>query len=224
MYKGGKNGNGTYQTIINQIPEHDIYSEFFTGSAAIYRKLKPADIAFLFEKSQQQLSFIKKILAPGHIAHSFDTVANINFLVDVFNLFHSCGYRIFVYADPPYPFSSRTYQKPIYKHEMSDSDHIAFLTGIRRAKFSIAISTYKNSIYSEKLSDWRLLQYQSIVRGGTRTEYLYMNYPETSHLHDFSFIGKNFREREKFERIKNNTVRKLQTIDKKLLNSILNSL
>ena len=161
---------------------------------------------------------------PGHSAFCFDSVANIDFLVGVFNLFHSLGFPVMVYADPPYPLESRSCQQKMYAHEMSSSDHIAFLKGARASQFYMAISTYENDIYSEMLSDWRLLQYQSVVRGGTRTEFLYMNYPEPSQLHDYSFIGKDFREREKLSRIKKNALSKLNAMPAALLNSILKDL
>src|SRR4029077_20992344 len=37
-YNGGKNGNGTYQQIINLIPPHKIYIEPFVGSGGIYKR------------------------------------------------------------------------------------------------------------------------------------------------------------------------------------------
>ncbi|MFV0591542.1 MAG: hypothetical protein ACK5M7_09170 [Draconibacterium sp.] len=50
MYKGSKNGNGTYQTIINQIPPHEVYSEWFAGSAAIYFNKLAANTTILCDK------------------------------------------------------------------------------------------------------------------------------------------------------------------------------
>ena len=40
-YSGGKNGNGTFQTIINEIPRCDVYFELFAGSAAVYNNMAP---------------------------------------------------------------------------------------------------------------------------------------------------------------------------------------
>jgi hypothetical protein len=41
-YPGGKNGAGVYQTIISQMPPHEVYIEPFLGGAAIMRLKRPA--------------------------------------------------------------------------------------------------------------------------------------------------------------------------------------
>lgn len=41
-YPGGKAAAGVYQTIINQIPPHDVYCEPFLGDGAILRRKRPA--------------------------------------------------------------------------------------------------------------------------------------------------------------------------------------
>ena len=62
---------------------------------------------------------------------------------------------------------------------------------------NIAISTYPNPIYESELKDWRYIEFESMTRGGwMATERLYMNYPDPEQLHDYSFYGENFRERE----------------------------
>jgi hypothetical protein len=43
MYFGGKNGNGTYQAIINKIPPHKRYIELCLGSGAVLVHKKPAE-------------------------------------------------------------------------------------------------------------------------------------------------------------------------------------
>lgn len=224
MYKGGKNGNGTYQSIINQIPEHSIYFELFAGSAAVFRRKRTADISILCEKSRKQCENLNKIVSPADIVINCDVIANLSILLQLSQLFHNLGHEVFWYIDPPYPFKSRSYKKPIYKHELCDMDHVALLTGIRSFNFPVAISTYENSIYSNLLSDWRLITFQSIVRGGTRTEYLYMNYPKSSQLHDFSYIGDNFREREAFSRQRKNFLKKLNKMSPILKNAILSDI
>lgn len=46
-YFGGKGSDGTYQTIINQIPAVKIYIETFAGHASIYRNMIPASVTIL---------------------------------------------------------------------------------------------------------------------------------------------------------------------------------
>lgn len=210
-YNGGKNGNGTYQQIINQIPPHEIYFELFAGSAAIYRFKKAADISILCDKSRDQCSEISKFINTGTIVLNCDTISSIKMAVTAAQLLQRLGHSVFWYLDPPYPIESRSHQKPIYVHELSSRDHIALLEVISRCKFPIAISTYENDIYSHFLKNWRLLQYQSIVRGGTRTESLYMNYPQPQILHDYRYLGDDFRKREAIKRQLTNTAKKLKS-------------
>lgn len=224
MYKGGKNGSGTYQTIINQIPVHTIYCELFAGSAGIYLKKIPADISILCEKSLKQCELLSNIVLPNTTVLNCDTVLNVDIFITFFNLLHSLQHRVFLYLDPPYPISSRSCQRNIYEHEMSDGDHIALLSAIRKAKFPIAISTYPNKIYFKSLFDWRLLKFQSVTRTGTATEFLYMNYPEPSHLHDYRYFGTSFRQREKYNRIKQNFLKKLDSFPVQFQNSIINDI
>lgn len=224
MYSGGKNGAGTYQTIINQIPPHQIYVEGFAGSAAIANNLEPGSIKILCDKDPGVLVNMKKKSMIDTILLNCDTVSSIEIFVTFLGILHNLGHSVFLYLDPPYPINSRSSQRKIYNFEMSDADHIALLTCIVLADFPVAISTYKNSIYAEMLKKWRLLKFQSQTRRGPATEYLYMNYPEPSQLHTYKFIGSNFREREKYTRIKNNTVRKLSKMQPHLLESIFREL
>lgn len=224
MYKGGKNGNGTYQTIINQIPKHEIYIEPFAGSAAIFRHKLAAVNSILCDKSREQCEKLKNKLSPSPIIINCDTIQSIHFIIEMGNILHNCNHSVFMYLDPPYPMESRTYKKNIYKYELSTAHHNALLNAIRSANFNIAISTYENTMYATKLKNWRLVLYQSIVRGGTRTEFLYMNYSEPSELHDYKYIGNTFRQRETFNRYRKNYINKFNRFPATLQNSILNQL
>lgn len=50
-YPGGKNGEGVYQRLINQIPPHRVYIEPFLGSGAVLRHKKLAEISYGIERS-----------------------------------------------------------------------------------------------------------------------------------------------------------------------------
>ena len=224
QYKGGKNGNGTYQTIINQIPEHQVYFELFAGSAAIYRFKSRSYISVLFDNSGASIENIKTFLDPSDIALLIDSVYSRKLWITAAELLSRFDVKVFVYLDPPYPFECRSCKRNLYKHELNDRDHIALLSDLISVNFPVAISTYENSIYSEYLKDWRLIRFRSIVRGGTREEYLYMNYPKPEKLHDYRYLGSNFRDRESITRSVNNTVRKLKNADPQILNAILQEL
>jgi len=54
-------------------------------------------------------------------------------------------------------------------------------------------------LYDEQLTDWRTIEFQSMTRGGVRTEKLWMNYePEAAHW--ATFAGKNFTDRQRIKR------------------------
>ena len=80
QYNGGKNGNGTYQTIINQIPPHQIYFELFAGSAAVYRFKRPSDISVLCDMDPGQCDVISTFIRSGDILLNCDALSSIKIL------------------------------------------------------------------------------------------------------------------------------------------------
>lgn len=193
-YFGGKAQDGVYQTIINQIPMHDRYIELFLGAGAIMLKKKPAKKSIGVELDERAIAeFPGDTEAKPLISNRcvFDFMSTIGK-----NLFTG---STFVYVDPPYPHSTRG--KTRYKHELTDDQHINLLKRLSTLSCSIAISTYPNELYSENLSDWRLLEYNSTCRSGAvRTEHLFMNYPEPKILHDDRYLGGNANSRQDIKR------------------------
>ena len=51
-----------------------------------------------------------------------------------------------------------------------------------------------------------------MTRGGVRREFLYMNYDEPEELHDYSFLGDDFRERERISKKIQRHVNKLSKL------------
>jgi hypothetical protein len=74
----------------------------------------------------------------------------------------------------------------------------------------VMISGYESELYKEILTGWHIHTFDSAVRGGVNTEWVWMNYPEPIELHDYRFLGNNFRERERLKRRKENWVSRLQ--------------
>ncbi len=192
MYKGSKNGAGTYQTIINWLPPHEVYIEPFLGSGAILNNKKPA--------SKRNIGIE---IDPATIAKfSYNSCAEI---------INDCGITylkelpkdrkdILIYADPPYPKQSIKSEKNLYGHIMTNKEHEKLLEILLSMKSRVAISTYKNDIYSDMLSSWNCIEYKSMTRQGLATELLYMNYPKPIRLHDYGFLGQNFTDRQRIKR------------------------
>ena len=64
----------------------------------------------------------------------------------------------------------------------------------------VQLSGYDSPLYRSHLRDWRLVQFQAATRRGMVTECLWMNYGVPEALHDYRFLGSDFRERERIGR------------------------
>jgi site-specific DNA-adenine methylase len=203
-YYGGKNGSGVYQAIINQIPPHKVYIEPFLGKGAIMRYKKPAPVYNIGCELDEDL--INSFWNPAIKEQGLNIIVNhkngIDFLHDVGHgeTFIQYGKEVFVYCDPPYLIESRKTPRARYKHEFLRADHIEFLDVVTRLPFNVAISCYNNDLYSDQLKGWRKIEFKAQTRQGSATEVLYMNYPEPEQLHDYSYLGKTFRERERIRK------------------------
>jgi hypothetical protein len=121
----------------------------------------------------------------------------------------------FVYCDPPYLFETRSSKGRIYANEFGDiGQHEKLLTLLLSLPCPVAISGYWSSLYADMLANWRSIHYQTRTRGGsTVTEYLWMNYREPKELHDYRYLGENFRQRERLKRIRTRWLARLERMD-----------
>lgn len=193
-YFGGKGSAGVYQSIINQIPPHDVYKECFLGMGSIIRNKLPAKYSYGVEIHAPAAGFFKKHYAPA--IPNFRLLRRNAFdLLDIWStnrIVHNSPE--FIYLDPPYPIESRTSQHR-YENELTDDQHIKLcelINYMSDAGYLVAISTYPNEIYQTHLSGWRAVEYTSTDSGGNiRDELLYCNYPKPTILHDPRYIGEN---------------------------------
>jgi hypothetical protein len=205
-YPGGKNADGVYQFIINQIPPHDEYIELFGGSAAVLRFKLPADRSYVCELSPGAIAALGDVvLPPATIIKKCDGICWL--------AYHRCSQRTFIYADPPYLPETRS-KRRIYEHEMTFDDHVTLLELLANESCMVALSGYASPLYSEMLGGWRVLEYRVMTRGGPRIECLWMNYPEPSELHDYRYLGENFRQRERIRRQQRTWSRRLAVMDR----------
>lgn len=82
---------------------------------------------------------------------------------------------VFGYLDPPYvPGTRKGY---LYKHEMTESDHVELLRAVVNHPGRFLISGYDNELYNDMLVGWRKVQKNTTAEQGLkRTEMLWMNY------------------------------------------------
>lgn len=86
------------------------------------------------------------------------------------------------YADPPYPFESRS-KHNIYKYEMSNDDHRKLAWRLNNVKGLVAISGYDCSLNNELYTGWHVhkekikkVKYNVYDKTCTRQEVLWTNY------------------------------------------------
>ena len=218
-YPGGKAGAGVFQKIINQIPPHRIYIEPFLGSGAVMRNKKPAAASIGIDIDAAVVEdWNNKYSQSGCIAIKGDA---ISFLKS-----YEWHGDEFVYCDPPYLFETRSCQRPIYTHEFGNKDdHIQLLDVLNKLPCSVALSGYPSSLYKLMAPGWRTITYQTVNRAGKAVkEWLWMNYAEPMELHDYRYLGNNFRERERLKRIKTRWVARLRRMEKLERYAVLSSI
>lgn len=81
---------------------------------------------------------------------------------------------VLIYADPPYVRSTR--RRRLYRHEMTDADHVALIDTLRAHRGPVVLSGYTHPIYTERLADWRCVTTAARAeKGATRTEVIWIN-------------------------------------------------
>jgi site-specific DNA-adenine methylase len=206
-YTGGKNGSGVYQKIISMMPKHRVYVEGFLGSGAILRNKKPAEVNFGVEIDYEVVKdYWTNEKMPSIPNLTLRTENFINFLYDFRHNFPSLqGFsnkEILFYCDPPYLESTRRAHRQIYRYDMrSESQHCEFLSFVVNLPYNVMISGYDSPLYNDILASWRKEFFQTTNRAGQRTtEIVWCNFPPPLELHDYSHLGKDFRERERIKR------------------------
>ncbi len=219
-YPGGK-GN-CYQQIINQIPPHTVYIEPFLGYGAVMRAKTPSPLSIGIDKDINALHRVASSLTmtaaiaensvtavPSHMTMLADRA--IDGVTSAW-LMHGDALPFlatvpltgdeFIYADPPYLFSARKSKRQLYDYELGTEDeHLFLLDVLRNLSCPVAISGYQSELYADMLHDWRSYSFQAVTRGGTMaTEWVWMNYPKPRKLHEYTYLGDNFRERERIKR------------------------
>jgi DNA adenine methylase len=214
-YPGGKSGSGVYQTIINQMPPHQVYIEPFLGSGAVMRHKLPARINVGLDLDIDVISMAADIAAGGDVVQPgarlalgcdgrpqfcFERADAVQWL-GILRWWTALLPDCLVYCDPPYLMSTRSSKRRMYRYELEEPGHIALLDVLVQLPCRVMVSGYESALYLERLSAWRVVRYRAITSGGgMRTECLWCNFPEPTELHDYRFLGRGFRERERIRR------------------------
>lgn len=89
--------------------------------------------------------------------------------------------EVLIYADPPYPLTTRSGR--LYKHEMTDEDHLELLEVLDSHPGPVLLSGYANPIYDERLKRWHREERRVVAEAGQiRTEVLWINPVAAKHV------------------------------------------
>lgn len=208
---GGKGGAGIYQRLINQIPPHEAYIEIFLGGGSIMKNKKPAfdnigcDVDYRVRDEWDD--WVNEITDTEEQGRTVYTLDAMTFIKD-YNLMLN-DRRAFLYCDPPYIMETRK-SGPQYRFEFSNDQHTELLKLLLSLKCMVMISGYRHEIYDDALSSWRRIDYKANTRHGLVDESVWMNYPEPTELHDYRYLGRDFREREKIQRQQKRWLKRLR--------------
>ena len=217
-YAGGKGGSGVYQKIISLMPPHQTYVEPFLGSGAILLTKKPArwsfgneldfdvywkwrnektgkDIINFFLSNENAFDYLKRFLPESQLKSQNPKDS-------------------LIYLDPPYLKSVRRSHRQIYRCElMEDEEHTKLLELLLKLPQNVMISGYDSDLYNDLLSTWRKVSFTGISRAGATIETVWLNFPEPMELHDYSFLGENYRTRLDIKRKKERWINKLKKMN-----------
>jgi DNA adenine methylase len=225
-YPGGK--GVVFRNIINEMPPHKTYVEAFVGGGAVALNKRPAERNILIDLDAEVIAaWLGHLVRNGGaaappdstmgaaIATCGDTSGYLVIAADAtrWELYRADALRLLpllrlgkdalVYADPPYLFDVRLSDRYMYRHELGlPEQHTALIGNLDQLNCKVMISGYWSGLYAGLLTDgWRSYSFKSRDRGGNiREEYVWCNFPEPARLHDYSFLGDNFRERERIKR------------------------
>lgn len=202
-YPGKKGAAGTWQQILSQIPKCELFIDAMGGSGFVGSSVKPFGCQVIVNDLNR--SVIDKIsYAAEHVTFMTQDYKQLISWYD-----NGSPGRVF-YFDPPYLLETRSYKKPIYKHEWSDGDHKRFLKAVAAMKCPVMISHYPCQMYDQALKKWRKITYNAMTRAGVRQENLYMNYPQPVLLQCYQVVGENFTDRQRIKRKVDRLIKRLE--------------
>ena len=192
-YPGGKGGAGVHQTIINLMPSHRVYIEPFVGGGNIFARKRPAPASIIIDADDRVFEYWCKVKPLNTIVFLRDAIP---YLAD----YDWKGDEL-VYCDPPYVMAARS-GRTIYRHEFTDKQHHDLLDVLLAIPAAVMLSGYQNTIYDDRIPNWNKVNFQSMSRGGVRTESLWMNFTPPRVPAELTYLGVDYRERERIKRKK----------------------
>ena len=201
-YPGGK--GLSFQKFINLMPPHDVYIETHLGGGSIIRKKRPAKRNIAIELNPDVIKKWKETEQFDFDLVHADALAYLSQ--------YSFKGSELLYCDPPYLRATRRSQKKIYKYDYTVKQHIEFLDFIKALPCQVMISGYHSDLYESTLSDWYVHTFQTNIRQKKATEWIWMNYKPPVELHDYQYLGSDYRERHRLKTKVKRWTKRLETM------------
>jgi len=222
-YQGGKGASGVAEQIINRMPKHRVYIETHLGSGRVLLKKKPANSSIAIERDNKVLNAFKYSIAEydgmNITLHNKDAV---EYLKKAY-----LSKDVLIYSDPPYVMGTRKSQEPMYRYEYDDNDHRELVAVLDSLDCFVMLSGYESDLYDELLdsSKWHKFTFNAMTRQGVRREALWCNFDPDEYIkHDYSYMGENFRERERIKRKSKRWINNLAKLPNDERNFLLSSI
>jgi DNA adenine methylase len=200
------------------MPPHRRYVEAFLGSGAVLRHKRPAEVNVGIDVDG---SIIAAHSASGHAGCQFICADAVEWIAG-----QTWTAEDLLYCDPPYLGSARSMKgRQIYRHEMlSEAEHRRLLRILAPLPAMVMLSGYASALYDGELRGWNRLEYGAMTRGGPATEVVWYNFAAPTRLHDYRYLGRNFRERLRINRKIKRMARRLARLPVLERNAIIASL
>lgn len=201
-YPGGK--GRAYQSLINLMPPHEVYIETHLGGGAVLRHKRPAARNIGIDLDERVIARWTGSDRPDvELVHG-DAIAFLR-------SFPFVGDEL-IYCDPPYWPDARRRAR-CYRHDYDAADHRTLVETLVELPCRVMVSGYRNDEYERVLGEWTSLPLRNWIQTGPITETVWLNFEPGSELHDYSFVGVDFREREGLKRRRRTHVRRLERAD-----------
>lgn len=197
-YTGGK--GRAYHFLINHIPLHETYIETHLGAGSVLRRKRPASRNIGIDIDPAVIARWQEEGCEGVEIVEGDAVA---FLAS-----HRFDGTEFVYADPPYWPAARRRSR-CYRHDYTEAQHEQLLERLLLLPCHVMLSGYANPLYDNALAHWVRRDHSSPTHVGRIPETIWMNFEPCHPLHDYRYVGVDFRARELIRRRAETLLRRL---------------
>jgi DNA adenine methylase len=198
-YPGGK--GRAFHRIISLMPPHATYVETHLGGGSILRRKRPARRSIGVEIDAAVIEQWRDLALPGlELVHGC--------AVDFLRQFSFSGNEL-VYVDPPYWPDSRRRTR-CYRHDYTREHHLELLDTIRELPCRVMVSGYANATYDDALRGWERHIVLNQTQTGPAEEVLWTNFQPDHRLHDYTYVGHDFRDRERIKRSRQTQIERLR--------------